>query len=178
MRTRRISYDAIAPVKRGEAARINPVAGGLAIAGALALQVLLPTYFPLASKLDLPLLVLVYIALGRRNVLFGLALGTLVGISQDGLTHGPVGLFGIIKGVVGYIAASISLYIEVDYPGARSVLAAMLFLVHQVLFWVLEGALLGGVVLVDPAQTLILAAIHAGLSLILYHSLDGVMRSR
>ena len=141
---------------------------------ALTLQVFLPVYFPLVGMLDLPLLAVVYLALLRQNVLVGMTIGLLVGLGQDGLTHGPIGLFGIIKSVIGYSAAAVSLVIEVGYPGARGVLAALFFLAHQVMFWALEGALLGGAATLDPALTLILAATHAGLALLLFRALDSL----
>lgn len=141
---------------------------------ALALHVFLPLHIPLAGLIDLPLLAVVYIATARRHILIGMLVGCLTGLAQDSLTHGPIGLFGIIKAVIGYSVASASLYIETDYAATRSLLAALSFLAQQVLFWVLEGALLGGVMALEPAQTLILSAMHAGLALLLFRFLDKV----
>ena len=141
---------------------------------ALALQVFLPVYLPLAGSFDIPLLAVVYFSLLSKNVLRGLLIGLLVGLAQDGLTHGPIGLFGITKSVTGYAAAAVSLVIEVRYPGARGVLAASFYLAHQVFYWVIESALLGGRGGLDPAETLILAATHAGMALLAFRALDGV----
>jgi rod shape-determining protein MreD len=145
---------------------------------ALLLQVCLPLYVQLAGLLDLPLMVLVYLALLRRDVITGLLTGTAVGLAQDGLTHGPMGLFGIIDTVIGYLASSVSLFIEVDYPGARAVLVGLFFLVHQTLFWVIQGALLGNPVVVHAPRTLILGAVHAGLALLLYRAMDRLKKVR
>jgi len=138
----------------------------------LALQVALPAWASIFRLLDLPLLAVAYLALTSRSVLGGILLGVLVGLTQDGLTHGPLGLFGIVKTVVGYAAASVSLYIEVDYPGARSVLTGLFYLLHQALFWFLETGLIGVESHFDPARTLILAAIHSGLAVIVYRVWD------
>ena len=143
---------------------------------ALSFQVFLPAYIPSARLLDLPLLVVVYLASLRRHVLIGMLLGLLMGVAQDALSHGPIGVFGITKTIVGYAVASLSLYVEMDYPGARSVLTAFFFLVHQGLFWLLAGGLLGQSLNMDPARTLMLCAVHAGLALILYPALDSARR--
>ncbi len=153
-------------------AKIHP---GIALAvclAALALQTLLPAHLPFAGLIDLPLLAVVYLALLSRNVLLGMIIGMTVGLAQDSLSNGPIGLFGIVKTIVGYAAGSVSLLIEVEYPGARGVLAAGFFLAHAVLFWMLQSALLGGSAVFDPALTLILAATHAGVAILLFRMLD------
>jgi len=148
-----------------------------AAAVALMFQVALPAYLPFADLLDFPLVVLVYLALLQKGPLAGMGLGLAIGLAQDGLTHGPIGVFGIIKSVVGYASSSVSSVMEVDYGGARSILTAFFFLIHQVLFWVVKGPLLGSEVVFDVPRTLILATVHAGLALLLFRSLDPLRRS-
>ena len=97
---------------------------------ALALQVHLPLYFDHLGNLDLPLLVAVYLTVLRRDVVAGLLIGAAVGLAQDSLTQGPIGVFGILKTVIGYLAATVSRFIEVDFTAARSVLTAA-FLSHS-----------------------------------------------
>lgn len=155
---------------------LNPAATIVLAIAALSFQIFLPAYIPSARLLDLPLLVVVYLASLRRHVMIGMMLGLLLGISQDALSHGPIGVFGITKTIVGYSVATLSLYVEMDYPGARSVLTAFFFLIHQGLFWLLAGGLLGQSLNMDPARTLMLCAVHAGLSLILYPALDSARR--
>jgi len=171
------NQDALRPLTKRETAKLNPSAAVALALAALALQIFLPQVASAASLLDLPLLAVVYLAVGRRHVLIGMAAGTLIGLAQDGLTHGPFGLFGIIKTLIGYSAAAVSQYIEVDFPGARAVLAAFFFLVHQVLFWALAGGLLGRTVAADPVQALILGLVHAGLALMLFGALDRMKRT-
>jgi rod shape-determining protein MreD len=160
------------PLIEREAMRLQPGAAVGLVVVCLVLQVVLPLYIRWAGLLDLPLLLVVYIALLRRNVITGLLGGAGIGIAQDALTHGPIGLFGIINTIIGYLGASVSQFVEVEYPGARSVLAGLFFLVHQALFWLIQGGLLGNPVAVDVARTLVLAAVHAGLTLPLYRSFD------
>src|SRR5881398_677800 len=66
---------------------------------ALVIQAWLPLHFMRAALLDLPLLVVIYLGLSRRNPSTGLLLGTAVGLMQDSLSGPtvPLGLFGIAK---------------------------------------------------------------------------------
>lgn len=148
------------------------------VVSALALQVYLPLYFDLVGNLDLPLLVVIYLALLRRNVILGLLIGAIIGLAQDSLTQGPIGVFGILKTVIGYLAGTVSLVIEAEYSGARSVLVALFFLIHQILFWIIERTLLGNEIIIDPGRTIILATAHAGLALLLFQFLDRFRREQ
>ena len=139
---------------------------------ALALQVHLPLYFDNLGNLDLPLLAAVYLALARRDAVLGLLIGAAVGLAQDSLTQGPIGVFGILKTVIGYLAATASRFIEVDFIGARSVLTALFFLIHQLMFWIMEAVLLGNEISIDPVGTLIFATLHAGIAVLLFRFLD------
>src|SRR2546429_20452 len=75
---------------------------------ALVIQAWLPLHFTRAALLDLPLLVVIYLGLSRRNPSTGLLLGTAVGLMQDSLSGPtvPLGLFGIAKTVIRYPASS------------------------------------------------------------------------
>lgn len=160
------------PLLEKQARRLQPgVAVGIVIV-ALILQILLPLYVRWTGLLDLMLLVVVYLALLRRNVISGLLTGAAIGLAQDALTHGPIGVFGIINTIIGYLGASVSQFVEVEYPGAKSVLAGLFFLVHQALFWVVQGGLLGNPIAIDLPRTLVLAAVHAGLTLPMYSLFD------
>ncbi len=142
------------------------------VVAALTAQVYLPLYVRTLGFFDLPLLIVAYLALLGRRPIVGLLIGAAVGLAQDGLTHGPVGVFGMTKTVIGYLAGWASLVIQVGFPGARSVLVAIFFLLHQFLFWTVQSVLLGHELAVDLPQTLGLAAAHAGVALLLYGLLD------
>lgn len=100
---------------------------------ALVIQAWLPLHFTRASLLDLPLLVVVYFGLSRRNPSTGLILGALIGLAQDSLSGPtvPLGLFGIAKTVVGYLASSIGARLDTEHPVARFAVTAGFFIVHQ-----------------------------------------------
>lgn len=99
----------------------------------LFLQVFLPLYVPKAEILDLPLLITVYFGLSRRNPSTGLLLGMTIGLLQDSLSGPtvPLGLYGIAKTIIGYLASSIGARLDTEHPAARLALTAAFFAVHQ-----------------------------------------------
>lgn len=169
---RRLAPSAFSPTSRTRAVRLNPLPVVLICLSALLLQITLPLYVPQAGVLDLPLIAVVYLALIRRSPLIGMGIGLVVGIAQDGLTAGPIGLFGMLKTSAGYAAGAIGAYIEIKFPGARSVLTALFYLAHTLLFWFVTSALLGSEVDANVPKALILAVVHAGLALSLYKIFD------
>ena len=82
---------------RVDAYRFPPWAVILIALLALWLQGYLPLWFPTASVLYLPLLVTLYFALSRRSQISGMLVGAAIGLAQDSLGHGPIGLFGMVK---------------------------------------------------------------------------------
>jgi rod shape-determining protein MreD len=108
-----------------------------AIAGAallsLLLQAFVPVYFAKFAILDLPLLIVIYFGLSRRNPSTGLLLGTVVGLMQDSLSGPtvPLGLYGIAKTVIGYLASSIGARLDTEHPAARFALTLFFFVFHQ-----------------------------------------------
>ena len=152
---------------------------GLALAAlALTVQVFLSTQAAPFSLVNLPLIVVVFLAVTRRSVAMGMLTGMGIGWAQDTLTHGPLGIFGIVETFVGFAASSISLYIEVDYPGIRSVILAMSYILHQAVLFVIHNSLLGIEVVLDPVAWVVLAAVHAGIGLLLYPLFDKLKRAR
>jgi rod shape-determining protein MreD len=99
----------------------------------LFLQAFLPLYVPKAEILDLPLLITIYFGLSRRNPSTGLLLGMAIGLAQDSLS-GPtvlLGLYGIAKTLIGYLASSIGARLDTEHPAARFALTAVFFVTHQ-----------------------------------------------
>jgi len=100
---------------------------------ALVIQAWFPLHFARAALLDLPLLVTIYFGLSRRNPSTGLLLGTAIGLLQDSLSGPtvPLGLFGMAKTIIGYLASSIGARLDTEHPAARFALTAAFFVVHQ-----------------------------------------------
>jgi rod shape-determining protein MreD len=105
----------------------------LAMIAALFLQTVVPVHFPKFAILDLPLLLTIYFGLSRRNPSTGLLLGMTIGLLQDSLSGPtvPIGLYGIAKTVIGYLASSIGARLDTEHPIARFALTVIFFGVHQ-----------------------------------------------
>jgi len=110
---------------------------------ALVLQAFLHKFGHWAELVDLPLLVTVYFGVSRRNPTSGLLLGAAVGILQDGLSHdNPIGLYGIAKTLVGYLASSVGARIDTENPAIRIALIFVFFHFHQIVLAATERILL------------------------------------
>jgi len=120
--------------------------GGAVIAAAflaVVLQAFLHKFSHWAELVDLPLLVTIYFGVSRRNPVTGLFLGAGIGILQDALSHdNPIGLYGIAKTLVGYVASSIGARIDTEHPVARFLLVFLFFHFHQAVFAVTQRVLL------------------------------------
>jgi rod shape-determining protein MreD len=139
---------------------------------AILFQVYVPLFVQVVGFLDLPLLVTVYFALMRRSPIAGIAIGVVVGLIQDSLSKNPLGMFGIIKTLVGYFAASVGLRFDVEHGAVRLVLAYFFYVFHQFFYWILSRALLGQDLEFDAQRTLFLGVLNAAVALALFHFLD------
>src|SRR5271154_5416468 len=87
---------------------------------ALVVQAFLHKYGRWAELVDLPLLVTIYFGVSKRNPVSGLFLGAVIGILQDALGHdSPIGLLGIAKSLVGFLASSVGARIATELPASR-----------------------------------------------------------
>jgi rod shape-determining protein MreD len=115
---------------------------------ALVLQAFLHKYGRWAELLDLPLLVTIYFPVSRRNPVNGMLLGAAIGIVQDALSHdNPIGMFGIAKTIVGYLASSVGGRIDTEHPISRFLLVFVLFHIHQMVLTITQRVLLN-----EPAR--------------------------
>jgi rod shape-determining protein MreD len=115
---------------------VHKFRGGAIVAAtllALMFQAFVPVYFAKAAMIDLPLLITIYFGLSRRNPSTGLLLGMVIGLLQDSLSGPtvPVGLYGIAKTVIGYLASSIGARLDTEHPAARFALTIIFFGLHQ-----------------------------------------------
>jgi rod shape-determining protein MreD len=139
---------------------------------ALLLQAFLPVYIPKANILDLPLLITIYFGLSRRNPSTGLLLGTIIGLLQDSLSKTPLGLFGIAKTIIGYLASSIGARLDTEHPLARLALTAAFFVVHQGIVVLIQKLLLAQPQPLFTTRLLIACLVNSLLGVLLYHLLD------
>jgi len=96
-----------------------------------------PLRFPrFAVFVDLPLLVTIFFAMARRNPIAGLLTGAVIGLAQDMLGHNPIGIYGIAKTVVGYLASSLGVKLDVENPGARLLVTLGFYVIHSAVYFV------------------------------------------
>jgi rod shape-determining protein MreD len=159
-----------------EVFRMHPAALWVTTFVALLLQTVLPLKLPLARLFDFPLLVTIYFAVIRRNKLFAIGLGAGIGLLQDALSNSLIGVFGMAKGLTGYLAASASVKFELDDLFGRLALTATLVPIHALFLQLLQRGLLENP---PPWQALELVSgslVNVGLGLILFQVLDKFRR--
>src|SRR5271155_4434209 len=141
---------------------------------ALALEALLPVYFRSAAILELPLLVTIYFGLSRRNPSTGLLLGMAIGLAQDSLSGPtvPIGLYGIAKTIIGFLASSVGARLDTEHPAARFALTIVFFGLHQGILVVERRILLAQPEVWFTVQLAIAALINAVVGVFLFAVLD------
>ena len=144
---------------------------------ALVVQALLPVYISAAAILDLPLLVTLYFGLSRRNPSTGLLLGTSMGLLQDSLSKTPIGLYGIAKTLVGFLASSIGGRIDTEHPVSRFALTVFFFGLHQGTIVLIKRALLAQPEAWFSVQFAIAAGVNGVASVGLFFLMDRLRRN-
>ena len=157
---------------RAETSRLRATVTIATVVAALLLQAYLPLVSSYANLVDLPLLVTVYLALLRRNPVAGLSLGAVIGLVQDSLSNAPVGLYGIIKTMVGYLCSTLATVMAVQSLVIRAALVSILYMFHHFCFWVIERALLGRAAVFVWDRSLLLALVNAGVAIVVFRLLD------
>ena len=103
----------------------------LAIAFALVLQTTLTRFIVRGTvAVDLVLVVVVYVALSSGPVT-GLLAGTIAGLIQDSLATGLIGIGGLAKTLVGFLAGIIGTQFIVARPVPRFVVFFAATVLHQ-----------------------------------------------
>ncbi|HXQ26293.1 MAG TPA: rod shape-determining protein MreD [Candidatus Acidoferrales bacterium] len=145
---------------------------------ALVLQAFLHKYGRWSELIDLPLLVTIYFGVSRRNPVTGLLLGGAIGILQDALSHdNPIGLYGIAKTIVGYLASTIGARIDTQNPVSRFLLVFVFFHFHQAVFAVTERVLLDHPEPFFTLRLLLNSVVTAAFGVVLFAFLDRLRRT-
>ena len=110
---------------------------------AIVLQAWLPRVLGWFAWFDLPLVVTVFFALSRRNPIQGSILGGILGIFEDALTGHAIGINGIAKTLVGYLAASTGILVNVENHAIRLIITFVLSLVGSATYFFVVRFLLG-----------------------------------
>ena len=144
---------------------------------ALLLQAFLHRYGRWAELLDLPLLVTIYFGVSKRNPVSGLFLGAVIGILQDALGHdSPIGLYGIAKTLVGYLASSVGGKIDTEHPASRFGLVFLLFHFHQFVLALTERVLLNQPERFFTPRLLLDSVVTAAFGMFIFALLDRLRR--
>ncbi|OLC93112.1 MAG: rod shape-determining protein MreD [Acidobacteria bacterium] len=145
---------------------------------ALVIQAWFPLRFARATLLDFPLLVTIYFGLSRRNPSTGLLLGMAIGLFQDSLSGPtvPLGLYGIAKTIIGYLASSIGARLDTEHPAARFALTAVFFIAHQGLVFLTRRILLGQPEPWFNLHLLVAALVNALVAVFVFILLDRLRR--
>lgn len=156
--------------------RVHPLTLWVAVFLALVLQAFLPVVLPLARLLDLPLLVVIYFSVTRRNKVFGTLLGAALGLAEDALNHGFLGMFGIAKALVGYFAAWASVQFDLEQFLGRLALTVTLILFHSLVLAGLRHVLMVSPPSLQPLDLASLVFLNAAAALVLFQALDRFRR--
>lgn len=106
----------------------------LAITLALALQTTLARFVIRGTvAVDLGLVVVVYVAL-TSGATTGLLSGALAGLAQDALSSGVIGIGGLAKTLVGFLAGVIGAQFNITQPIPRFVVFVAATALHAVVF--------------------------------------------
>jgi rod shape-determining protein MreD len=107
------------------------------------LQAYLPLLFSRLSILDLPLIAVIFFAVARRNPILGALTGASIGLLQDALTGQPIGINGVAKTLIGYIASSIGLQVDVENITTRILMNFGFSFLQSALLFLIQRYLLG-----------------------------------
>jgi rod shape-determining protein MreD len=139
---------------------------------ALVLQAWLPRVVGRYDWFDLPLVVVVYFALGRRNPIHGTVMGAAMGLFEDALSQHAIGINGIAKTVVGFLAGSVGIRIDVENHIIRLLLTFALSLLSSVIYLFVTRFLLGLAIDWSWLTELLRAAGNSLIALVLFPLLD------
>ena len=121
----------------------HPAVTLLVPVAAILLQVMLPKPFPRLAILDLPLIVTIFFAVSRRSPIGGTLTGAIIGLLEDALSGRPIGVNGIAKSIVGYIAASIGVQVDVENLTTRLLMNFGFCLLQSGILYLIDSRLLG-----------------------------------
>src|SRR5215469_5231877 len=110
---------------------------------AIVLQVLISKLSWRLGIVDLPLIVTIFFAVSRRSPVAGTLTGMTIGLLQDAMTAQPIGVNGMAKSVIGYIAASIGVQVDVENLTTRALMNFGFSLLNSLLLFLINKRLLG-----------------------------------
>lgn len=166
-----------APVERPiNVYRVHPLTLWAAAFLALVLQTFLPVVLPAAHLVDLPLLIVIYFSLMRRSKIFGTLFGAALGLAEDALSHGFLGMFGIANALVGYLGAWASILFDLEQFLGRLTVTSALVLFHSLALAGLQRALVASPPAFQLLDLVSIVLLNSALAMILFQVLDRLRR--
>ena len=141
---------------------------------AVLIQIFIPVKVRFLPIIDLPFLVTIFFATARRNPISGCLTGCFIGLLQDlfaGYNH-PLGMYGISLTVVGYLASSLGVKIDVDNPGSRFLITFVFFGVEEGVYYGVAHGLLRQAVQWNWSHLAISALANAVIGIFVFRCLD------
>ena len=141
---------------------------------AIAIQAFLPVRVRFFPIIDLPMMVVIFFAVARRNPISGCLTGAIIGLLQDTLS-GPqhyIGMYGIADTIIGFAASSLGVKIDVENHGSRFLITYIFFVAHQGIYFGVAHGLLRQNVQWSWAQVAISALVNAFVGMFVYSFLD------
>jgi len=144
---------------------------------AIAFQTFISGRITWLAVFDLPLLVTIFFAVSRRNAVTGLLQGGVIGIVQDAFTHHPLGVFGIAKTIIGFIASSLGGKLDVDNPGSRLLMTSAFYIIHQLIFFGISRGMLQQAIDLRWSHLLLVAVLNGLLAVVIFSVMDRFKRT-
>jgi rod shape-determining protein MreD len=141
---------------------------------AVLIQIFIPVRVRFLPIIDLPFMVTIFFAVARRNPVSGCLTGCVIGLMQDlfaGPSH-PLGMYGIALTIIGYMASSLGLKIDVENPGSRFIITYIFFVVHQAIYYGVAHGLLRQVQEWSWSHVAISALANAVIGILVFKFLD------
>jgi rod shape-determining protein MreD len=145
---------------------------------AVAIQAFLPVRVRFLPILDLPMMVVIFFAVARRNPISGCITGAIIGLLQDtlaGPAH-PIGMYGIADTIIGFAASSLGVKIDVENPGTRFLITYIFFVAHQGIYFGVAHGLLRQSIQWSWSQVALSALANAVVGIVVYGFLDRFKR--
>ena len=135
------------------------------------LQAFIPIKLHFFEVFDLPLLVTIYFAMSRRNPVTGLC--RQHHRLHPGQPHRDViGMYGIAKTIVGFMASQIGGKIDSDNPGSRFLITLFFYIIHQAVYFAVARGLVRQPIDWHWAHELLGGIANALLAVFLFAMLD------
>ncbi|MGB7554490.1 MAG: rod shape-determining protein MreD [Candidatus Korobacteraceae bacterium] len=141
---------------------------------AVLIQIFIPVRVRFLPIIDLPFMVTIFFAVARRNPISGCLTGCVIGLMQDlfaGPSH-PLGMYGIVLTIIGYMASSLGLKIDVENPGSRFIITYLFFVAHQGIYYGVAHGLLRQVQVWSWSHVAVSALANAVIGIFVFKFLD------